>query len=242
MSSTILPGKSKLSREERERILVLRHKYENRITIAKFGKESFDAGDYANAVRKYTEYLEIQAEVHSAKDIYSLVKDSFDSKTQITEMLMISHIYFELARVYDSNSKFKEETKRCLNQFVAFSTNQPFQVVNSELIRKYLKKSHLNLREDFQNSYQQIYIQSKKCFVVTHCYGETHEITQDFRSFKEWMLDFPIGHQFVQKYYAHSPKLIEWCHDHPRLSQFFIIPVKFILAFVAKSILPLILK
>ena len=232
----------KLTREERERLLVLKHKYENRVTIAKFGKESFDAGDYANAIKKYTEFFEILAEALECKDIYSLSTDKFDPKSQLTEMLMISHIYFDLARIYDSNEKFHDEARKCLDRFIHFSINQPYQVVNSELIRKYVKKSRLKLLTDFQNSYHQIYIQSKKCFVVTHCYGEHHQITQDYRQFKEWMLDFSWGHQFIQRYYQLSPKLIHWCEKFPIISSFFIVPTKFSLRLVAKFILPLILK
>lgn len=235
-------GPKKLTREEREKLIILRHKYENRVTIAKFGKESFDLGDYGNAVKKYTEYLEILAEVLECKDIYSLSIDKFNPKNELTEMLMISHIYFELARIYDSNEKFHDEARKCLDRFVHFSINQPYQVVNSELIRKYVKKSRLKLMGDFQNSYHQIYIQSKKCFVVTHCYGETHKITQDYRSFKEWMLEYSWGHQFVQNYYAYSPRLITWCEKYPRLSSFFVLPAKFTLSLVAKFVLPHILK
>ena len=239
---SILQSKGKAAREEREKKILLQHKFENRITIAKFGKESFDAGDYGNAVKKYTEYLEIQAEVLECKDIFSLSVDKFEPKSSLTEMLMISHIYFELARIYDSSEKFHEEAKRCLDRFVHFSANQPYQVVNSELIRKYVKKSHLKLLPEFQNAYHQIYIQSKKCFVVTHCYGETHSITQDFRSFKDWMLEYSWGHQFVQNYYSYSPRLIDWCHNHPKASAILLIPVRFTLRTVAKFVLPHILK
>ncbi len=232
----------KLTREEYERRAILKHKYDNRITIAKFGKESFDAGDYGNAIKKYTEYLEIQAEVLECKDIYSLSTDKFDPRSDLTEMLMISHIYFELARVYDSNEKFHDEAKRCLDRFIHFSANQPYQVVNSELIRKYVKKSRLKLLGDFQNAYHQIYIQSKKCFVVTHCYGETHKITQDYREFKDWMLEYRLGHQFIQNYYTYSPKLIEFCQHYPLSSAFFVLPFKFTLGLIAKFVLPHILK
>ncbi len=236
------PGLKKLSREEKEKATILRHKYENRVTIAKFGKESFDAGDYANAVKKYTEYLEVLAEALEFKDIYSISKDKFDPKSELTEMLMLSHIYFELARIYDSNDMFHDESRKCLDRFVHFSTNQPYQVLNSELIRKYIKKSRLHLSSDFQNSYHQIYIQSKKCFVVTHCYGEHHQITQEFRSFKDWMLDYSLGQKFVHYYYSYSPKMIEWCDTHQKISNFLLFPVKITLRLVAKFVLPHILK
>ena len=63
---------TKISREEREKIIKLRHKYENRITVARYGKESLDAGDYGNALKKFMDYLHIMAEIKEVKDAYEL--------------------------------------------------------------------------------------------------------------------------------------------------------------------------
>jgi hypothetical protein len=169
-------GLSKSQREDRERrekSLILAHKFQNRITIAKFGKAALDAGDYGNAIKKFTEYMSIVAEVKNVKDIYSIRPGHFDSSREITELLMISHIFFEMARVYDASPRFHDEVIRCLGQFVLFTANQPYQVVNSEMARKYLKKSKFKNDADFRFAYQQIYVQSKKCYVVTFCFGDS---------------------------------------------------------------------
>ena len=114
----------KATREDRERIIKLKHKYENRITVARFGKESLDSGDYGNALRKFVDYLNIIAEVKQVKDIYEIRVQHFDSKKEVTEMLMISHIFFEMARLYDAAPRFKDDAQKCLNLFVSFSANQ----------------------------------------------------------------------------------------------------------------------
>ena len=209
----------KATREERERIIRLKHKYENRITIARFGKEALDLGDYGNALRKFVDYMNIIAEVKQVKDIYEIQVQHFDSKKEVTEMLMISHIFFEMARIYDAAPRFKDDAQKCLNLFVSFSANQPYQVVNSEMIRKYLKKSVFKNPEMFRSAHQQIYVQSKKCYVVTFCYGNEHIITRNCREFKDWLLDYPTGQEIVRLYYKASSIAVPACERYIWLGQ-----------------------
>ena len=232
----------KEAREEREKMLILKHKFENRITVAKFAKESLDAGDYASALQKFVEYMDIMAEVKKVRDFYALKTSHFDPKSQITEMLMISHIYFEMARIYDAVPKYAEDAKKCLEQFAHFSANQPYQVVNSELIRKHLKKSVFKNRDAFQAAHDQIYVQSKKCYVVTFCYGNEHARTQEFRAFKDWLLNYQSGQELVRLYYNYSSVAVSKWEKSPLMhliAKFFIRPG---LALFSKTLLRLILK
>jgi hypothetical protein len=98
-------GAKKPSREERERILRLQQKYSSRINLVRFAKDCMNRGDHGNAIRKYLDYLNIMAEVSNVKDVYSLKVSHFDKKKDVTEMLMVSNIYFELARLYDAIPK-----------------------------------------------------------------------------------------------------------------------------------------
>jgi hypothetical protein len=196
------------AREERERQLILKHKFQTRITSARFGKESLDSSDYVGAIRKFTDYLAVMAEVKGVQDIYSLRVSHFDPRSDVTEMLMISQLYFELARMYDVVPKFQNEVKQCLDQFVHFSVNQPYQVVNSELMRKSLKKSLFKNPEMFREAYTQIFVQSKKCYVVTFCLGDAHPVTHQCREFKDWLLEQRWGQEVVRTYYASASTLV----------------------------------
>lgn len=234
--------KSRISREERERIIKLKHRFENRITIAKFGKESMSSGDYGNALKKYVEYLSILSEIKEVKDIYSLKVSHFDTKRDLTEMLMMSHIYFEMARMYDAVPRFHEDAKKCLEQFVHFTANQPYQVVNSEMVRKFIKKTSFKNPEDFRYAYQQIYVQSKKCYVVTFCFGNQHVVTQDYRLFKDWLLDFPAGQTLVRYYYLFSSVLVPRYEHRPWARMIGRGIIRPILVLFSKTVLPVILK
>lgn len=237
-----LSRSSKASREERESKLKLKHKFENRITLARYGKESLDAGDYGNALKKFMDYLHIMAEIKGVKEAYSLRVPMFDPKKDITEMLMISHIFFEMARMYDAVPKFAPDAQKCLDQFVHFTANQPYQVVNSEMVRKYLKKSNFKNPDMFRNSYQQIYVQSKKCYIVTFCYGEDHFVTRECREFKDWLLNFSWGQQLVRYYYLFSSEAIPKCEKNFLLCHSMRLIVRPLLLLFSKIILPVILK
>jgi hypothetical protein len=159
------------------------------------------------------------AEVKGVQDIYAIKPQHFDQKKDVTEMLMISHIYFEMARMYDAVPKFHDESKRCLDQFILFSVNQPFQVINSELVRKHLKKSLFKNHEVFRQAYVQIFVQSKKCYVVTFCMGTHHPVTQEFRALKDIMLEYYLGQEFVRVYYKFSSVAVTSWENRP-LAQF----------------------
>lgn len=214
----IISSVNKETQEKREKDAVLLHKYENRITITRFGKEAFDNADYAVALGRYKEYLQIVVDYkESGEDIYSLKTSHFIPEQDLTEMLMISQIYLELARIFDAVPKYREEVQKCMDQFLHFTTNQPYQVINSELLRKHMKRSNLKNFEIFSGCYQQIAIQSKKCYIVTFCYGTDHPITLEYRAFKEWMLNYRLGQEFVRLYYLFSSNLVVTWQDHPAM-------------------------
>ena len=207
--------------KEREQKLVLKHRFDTRITNVRQGKEAFDSGDFITAIRRYTEYLETLAQVHHLPGIYDLRPEHFHKTKDVTEILMLSHLYFELAKVYDATGKFEEDTQKCLDQFVLFSINQPFQVVNSEMARKHLRKFHFKNHQVFFRAYQQIFVKSRKCYVATHCFGEDHHHTERLRHFKRWLLQHNVGVFFVENYYRFSPLLVSYLDGHPRLAWLF---------------------
>lgn len=228
MSSSASNYKKKVrdSLKEREHIAILKHKYDTRITNVKHGKHAFSKGDFLTAIRRYTEYLEVVAEVNKVPSIYELHPGHFDKNKDITEMLMISNLYFELAKVYDATGKFQDELTKCLDQFVLFSANQPFQVVNSEMCRKHLRKFKFKNHDLFFKSYQQIFVKSRKCYVATHCFGEEHTHTENLRRFRGLLIQNYWGRAFVRSYYLYSPTFVRLLDSHPLFARFLNLPLR----------------
>jgi len=229
-------------RPENERSIVLNHRFEHRITVARFGKESMDAGNYANALLKYNEYFRIMADVKQVKDAYSLTPKNFDPKKDLSEMLMMSHLYFEMARIYDASPRFTEEAKKCVDQFVLFSIDQPYQVINSELARKSLRKRSFKNPKFFRDAYEQIFVKSKRCYIVTFCYGDTHPITNQYRQLKDLLLEYKAGQELVRIYYSYSSRAVETWKGNFFMKVFAKIIIRPILLLFSKTLLPLIIK
>lgn len=194
----------------------LQKRYTQRITTAKQGREYFLKKDYPNAVKKYHEYLGILTELNELEDIFQLGPKHFDPKKHVTEMLLISHVYWELSRTYEMIEKFQPQFDKSLEQFVRFTINQPYQVFNAEMLRKYIKKNRLKSRQvsKLNSAYSKIYVQSNKCYIATHCFGQNHPTTQNLRIFKNKLLQFKMGQSFVRWYYLVSPRIVRYADQH----------------------------
>lgn len=216
----------------------LQKRYAQRISIAKRGRDYFLNKDYTNAVKRYTEYLEILAQVNDLEDIYSISPRHFDNRTQITELLLISHIYWEMAKTFEMLPRFQNSYDKCMQQFVKFTANQPYQVFNAEMLRKYIKKNRFKSKQinNLNKAYSQIYVQSKKCFIATHCFGENHQVTNDLRKLKNILTKHPCGISFIKWYYISSPYLINIAKKSYVFDLIVKIVVKPHLCFIAKVI------
>jgi hypothetical protein len=220
-------------REEREKFLKLKHRYEHRITIAKNGNIANRSGDFGNSIKKYTDYLGILAEVNKC-DIYSLSPDMFDHKKQVTEMLVISQIYFELAKLFDLSERFEGECIKAMDRYIAFSVNQSYQVVNSEVLRKSLRKGKMKHPEHFFAAYKLIQVKSAKCFIATFCFGNDSLETTHLRAVKKNLLKSPYGFELVDFYYRFSPKIVAIAEQNLIIKHLVIIFFKPLLLFAIK--------
>ena len=231
-------GKAESDKDKSKRKLALQKRYSMRITIAKQGREAFLAKDYISATRKYNEYLGILAELNDAEDIYKISPSMFDNKKEVTEMLLISHVFWEVARINEMTPKLQKNFQKALSQFVKFTINQPYQVLNAEMLRKYIKKNKNVSRQlpMLNDALQQIFVQSKKCYVATMCFGDNHEFTQVLRQFKAILNRSPSGIRFIDLYYRSSSKFVGYCEKNQFLRIFSLILIKPLLSLFAKTL------
>lgn len=208
--------------EERKRQIQLRQKHSQRITIARHGRDAFSNGEYVHAVKKYTEYLNIHAMMNE-REIFNITPDLFDAKKDITELLLISHIYWDLSRIYEMTPKFKENYIKSINQFVVFTVNQQYQVLNAEMLRKYIKanKGKSPYIVELERALQRIFVDSKKCYIATHCFGEDHFYTNDLREIKKYLNQSEVGIELIRSYYLCSYHLISFLDKNKIIKKIF---------------------
>ena len=210
MSENSAPPSS--SADKAKKKMQLQKKFGSRITIARQAREAFQLKDYVNAVKKYNEYLGLLAEINDAEDIFKIEPKMFDQQKDVTELLLISHVYWELAKIYEMMPKLQVSFAKTLNQFVRFTINQPFQVVNAEMLRRHIKKNKKTTPyiNELNIAYSKIYVESKKCYVATNVYGSEHWVTNTLRDFKNMLVQSNFGIELTRLYYISSPLLIRW--------------------------------
>jgi hypothetical protein len=190
------------SAEEERRKKLLNY----RLDVARRGIVAFKNNQLMEAVNSFHQYLMILEEVKNVAE-GGLSPACFDVKKDIAELLMISGVYWDLAKLYDrtaSKSKNKEML-HYLEKYIIFSKGMPFQKASADAIQKYISRENPKHVEAFQSAYK-ILAQSK-CFVVTSCMDVidpmTLPILQDYRD--QVLARSRLGRILIRIYYQVGP-------------------------------------
>ena len=196
--------KAQIEKAERDRLMHLFHK---RMDLARNGALQFKQGKGREAVQSYYQYIDI---LERSKEVSrgKLAPKDFDAKKEIAELLLLSGVFWDLAKLHDRTStKNLEKLKYYLDRFVMFSKGFPYEKISSELIRKYLVNGKPKNRKEFKDAH--IRLGGGNCFIATaveeHCDLSTLPALRHFRD--EVLLQQVSGRIFVKFYYSAGPKL-----------------------------------
>ncbi len=188
--------------------------YRTRLTHLKRAQALVKDDRMALAVESYTKYLGVLALYFDTTED-KLTPSLFDSEKDMTELLLISHAYWDLAKAFDRSPNLQRDCLRCLEQFVKFSIGFKYQHVNAQIIRKYNNKKQAHNPKAFDAAYQKIQINSKRCYLATSCFGSDDIKTETLRHFKLAIAPFERGRDFIDFYYLYSPKIISFFERYP---------------------------
>jgi hypothetical protein len=167
----------------------------------------------AQAVDSYTKYLGVLA-IYFETTEDKLSPSLFDPEKDVTELLLISHAYWDLAKAFDRSPNLQRDCLRCLDQFVKFSIGFKYQHVNAQIIRKFNNKKQAHNPKAFELAYQKIQISTKRCYIATSCFGEDDSRTHFLREFKKTIAPHEAGKDFIDTYYRFSPALVNYFEKH----------------------------
>jgi len=179
---------------------IIEKTYRDRLKLLKKAQEYSAADEIPKAVELYGQYLNALAQ-HYNVDELKLSPKLFDPQKDLAELFLISHAYWDLAKAYDRSPNLHLESIRCLDQFVSFTTGFKYQYANSRTIKSFMRKRLAHNPAAFKEAYQRIQVESKGCFISSDLYGQTHPITQELRSWKFTIQNYPMGITFIKFYY-----------------------------------------
>jgi hypothetical protein len=181
--------------------------YRTRLNHLKRAQALVREDKMAQAVESYTKYLGVLALYFDITED-KLTPTLFDPEKDLTELLLISHAYWDLAKAFDRSPNLQRDCLRCLDQFVKFSIGFKYQHVNAQIVRKFNNKKQAHNPKAFEMAYQKIQINSKKCYIASSCFGEHHPNTDLLRKFKIKISTNEVGRNFIDIYYRISPSII----------------------------------
>ncbi len=202
--------------KKREQVIEL---YRTRLQHLKKAQALVKDDRMAQAVDSYTKYLGILALYFDTTED-RLTPTMFDPEKDVTELLLISHAYWDLAKAFDRSPNLQRDCFRCLEQFIKFSIGFKYQHVNAQIIRKFNNKKQAHNPKAFEAAYHKIQISSKKCYVASMCFGETDNRTETLRHFKLSIAPYELGKDFIDFYYSRSPALVNFFEHNQMIKMF----------------------
>ena len=197
-------------REHRNKLL------RRRIELATAGVRAYENGRVAEAVQNYQAYLKI---LEDWKGVGSngLNPSLFDSKKDLYELLLITAVYWDLAKLYDRthSAPKQREFHVYLEKYLLFSKGAAFQPLSAETLRKYVQHEKAIHKADYRNAYK--LLSGDQCFIATSLVDVIAPGTLSrLRGFRdEILLTFGPGRRFVRWYYRNGPGLADRCSRLP---------------------------
>ena len=179
-----------------------------RIEIAKEGVALYGRGQVIGATRKYMQYIVI-CEMWKKSGRGGLGPEHFDSKKDLFELVLISGIYWDFAKLYDrsKNPAQKADLRIYLQKYVNFSKGFPYAPLAKEALRRYLNSGKANHVEEFRTAYMAM--GGGKCFVA-HALLRELEMSEisTLQLYRDRVLKSSlVGRSFISLYYRLSPPL-----------------------------------
>lgn len=180
-------------------------KFQRRMDYAKKGVNALKEKDYNTALQFLLAYIDI---LQKGKGGGELTPKSFDPKQDAAEMLMLTGVYWDLAKIYDKiKTKDTSKVKYYLDKFILFSKGTSYERLSQEMLRKFLINDSPNNRKIFKEAF--VKLGGGKCFVATaveeHCEPTTVITLKRFRD--EVLSKTYFGRFFTRVYYFFSPSI-----------------------------------
>jgi len=191
--------------------------WRNRVNFIKHAKHSMEKKAYSDAAIFYEKYLRILEIIYDVKS-GELKPDLLKNRARSKELTVITSVYWDLIRIYDTVAKNTDRLDHAIDQLILFA---PQSTINPQLVRDaahYL--GQVKHPEQFRKIERHFGIKRKGlCFIATSAFGSEEDPTvQTLRAFRDQKLrKHPLGRTFISTYNAVSPPIARWMDKNPQV-------------------------
>lgn len=204
-----------LAQKEAER---KRENLRKRLEVVRGGVDNLTAESYGEATKSFLTYLRL-LEMSKGVSPKGLHPSQFDAKQELPELVLVTGIYWDLARTFDrlKSNKRQREHAHYLEQFVVFARNAQHKPLCAETLRKYLAADKAVHRADFKAAYKQL--GGNTCFVASSLLdlSDPDTLPRLTRFRDERLVLTGPGRWFIRKYEWMAPVVSGWLDRSPRV-------------------------
>lgn len=213
-TSTISQG-AQLRAKEQARAQHRMSMWRNRVSLIKQARQHMEGKAYSEAAVFYEKYLKILEVIYELSP-GGLTPEIFKNKARQKELTVITTVYWDLVRIYDSSEKYGDRLQKSIAKLILFA---PYSTIKTALYKNaanYIKTSkHPQL---FAEMEKKLGIKKKGCFVATAAFenDQAPEVLLLRRFRDQYLIRTKFGNYFVEKYYNFSPPVARWMQNNPK--------------------------
>lgn len=188
--------------------------WKNRVVLIKQAKQHVAQKNFADAAVSYEKYLKVLEIVYDQKP--GGLKPELFKNDRGQEMTVITSVYWDLMRVYDSNPRYAERQMKAAEKLAEFARFTP---IFPQIMRKAESQTRLAKNPDsFKKFIKLSNSKRPRCFIATSAFEHrSPEVDALCRFRDERLKRSRLGRHFVREYYRVSPSIASWLDRHPSL-------------------------
>ncbi|MFZ4404173.1 MAG: CFI-box-CTERM domain-containing protein, partial [Pseudobdellovibrionaceae bacterium] len=193
--------------------------WKGRVKLVKQGRMYMSQKMFSEAAISYEKYIKVLELVFDIKKGNLLTPEIFKESARTSELTVVASTYWDLLRIYDTSSKYRERQAAAAKQLAIFLRFTPIfpdilnraqsfakQAKNPDIIKQFLKMSAA---------------ERPRCFIATSAYlsAEAYEV-QILRHFRDHFLrHYSVGRWLIYYYYQYSPRIACYLDKKPILKK-----------------------
>lgn len=188
--------------------------WKSRVNLIKRARALMSDRAFSEAAVAYEKYLKVMEVVFDARP-GELNPEQFKDSARTQELTVVASVYWDLLRIYDTNSKYSDRQElaaRKLSQFLKFTPLYADVMKRAESFAKTAKNP----------SAVKMFIKAAsetkgRCFIATAAFADAE--APEVRALRAWrdevLAQSALGLGFISFYESFSPPLARWLDRHP---------------------------